>query len=145
MKSFKQITSLAIAGMALASCSGLAETIDNIKDQAQELISQINVDPASLQKLMDNASQGMNATASSANSTVREVGIALGIAVLTAVFIGAGGSLTPTGYTDALAPALLVGAGAVAIGLVAALFMPGRSVGSAQVLTVGREMPSTTD
>ncbi len=36
-----------------------------------------------------------HATASSANSTVREVGIALGIAVLTAVFIGAGGSLTP--------------------------------------------------
>ncbi|OZF26723.1 MFS transporter [Rhodococcus sp. 14-2496-1d] len=86
-----------------------------------------------------------HATASSANSTVREVGIALGIAVLTAVFIGAGGSLTPTGYTDALAPALLVGAGAVAIGLVAALFMPGRSAGPAGAITVGREMPSTTD
>ncbi|TFI44084.1 DHA2 family efflux MFS transporter permease subunit [Rhodococcus sp. 1R11] len=86
-----------------------------------------------------------HATASSANSTVREVGIALGIAVLTAVFIGNGGSLTPTGYTDALAPALLVGAGAVAIGLVAALFMPGRSVGRADdVVTADQERPSTT-
>lgn len=65
-----------------------------------------------------------HATASSTNSTIREIGVALGIAVLTAVFLGAGGSLTPTGYTDALAPALLVGAGAVAIGMVAALFMP---------------------
>ncbi|MSX08472.1 MAG: MFS transporter, partial [Actinobacteria bacterium] len=75
----------------------------------------------------------------------REVGIALGIAVLTAVFIGNGGSLTPAGYTDALAPALLVGAGAVAIGLVAALFMPGRSAGPADdVVTADREKPSTT-
>ncbi len=65
-----------------------------------------------------------HATASSTNSTIREIGVALGIAVLTAVFLGAGGSLTPTGYTDALAPALLVGAGAVAVGILAALFMP---------------------
>jgi EmrB/QacA subfamily drug resistance transporter len=86
-----------------------------------------------------------HATASSANSTVREVGIALGIAVLTAVFIGNGGSLTPTGYTDALAPALLVGAGVVAIGLVAALLMPGRSAGRADdVVTADRGRPSTT-
>ncbi|MGV8870966.1 MAG: MFS transporter [Rhodococcus sp. (in: high G+C Gram-positive bacteria)] len=85
-----------------------------------------------------------HATASSANSTMREVGIALGIAVLTAVFIGNGGSLTPTGYTDALAPALFVGAGAVAVGLVAALFMPGRAAARAETITVDREMPSTT-
>ncbi|KZF05763.1 MAG: DHA2 family efflux MFS transporter permease subunit [Rhodococcus sp. (in: high G+C Gram-positive bacteria)] len=65
-----------------------------------------------------------HATASSTNSTIREIGVALGIAVLTAVFLGAGGSLTPTGYTDALAPALLVGAGAVVVGIFAALFMP---------------------
>nr|WP_072802112.1 DHA2 family efflux MFS transporter permease subunit [Rhodococcus yunnanensis] len=69
-----------------------------------------------------------HATASSTNSTLREIGVALGVAVLTAVFLGAGGALTPTGYTDALAPALLVGAGAVAIAIVAAAFMPGRTV-----------------
>jgi EmrB/QacA subfamily drug resistance transporter len=65
-----------------------------------------------------------HATASSTNATLRETGVALGIAVLTAVFLGAGGSLTPTGYTDALAPALLVGAAFVVVALVAALFMP---------------------
>jgi hypothetical protein len=67
-----------------------------------------------------------HATASSANATLRETGVALGVAVLTAVFLGAGGSLTPTGYTDALAPALLVGAAFVAVAVVAALLMPGR-------------------
>ncbi|HET6625815.1 MAG TPA: MFS transporter [Nocardioidaceae bacterium] len=67
-----------------------------------------------------------HATASSANATLRETGVALGIAVLTAVFLGAGGSLTPTGYTDALAPALLVGAAFVAVAVVAAAMMPGR-------------------
>jgi EmrB/QacA subfamily drug resistance transporter len=69
-----------------------------------------------------------HATASSTNATLRETGVALGVAVLAAVFLGAGGSLTPTGYTDALAPALYVGAGSVAIAVIAALFVPGRPV-----------------
>ncbi|UOE43606.1 DHA2 family efflux MFS transporter permease subunit [Agromyces larvae] len=65
-----------------------------------------------------------HAKASGTNSTLREVGVALGIAALTAVFTGAGGELTPTGYVDAAVPAVLVGAGALAVGLVAALFLP---------------------
>jgi len=67
------------------------------------------------------------AVASSANSTVREFGVALGIALLTAVFLGNGGQLTPTGYDGAIGPALLTGAAAVAVAVVAALFAPGRS------------------
>ncbi|MCL2536509.1 MAG: MFS transporter, partial [Nocardiaceae bacterium] len=67
-----------------------------------------------------------HATASSINATLREIGVALGIALLTAVFLGAGGSLTPTGYTDALAPALYVGAGFVAVAVAAAALMPPR-------------------
>ncbi|MDP2773875.1 MAG: DHA2 family efflux MFS transporter permease subunit [Nocardioides sp.] len=66
------------------------------------------------------------AIASSANSTIREFGVALGIAVLTAVFLGNGGQLTPTGYDGAIGPALLTGAAAVAVAVVAALFAPGR-------------------
>ncbi|NIL75748.1 MULTISPECIES: DHA2 family efflux MFS transporter permease subunit [Rhodococcus] len=84
-----------------------------------------------------------HATASSTNSTIREIGVALGIAVLTAVFLGAGGTLTPTGYTDALAPALLVGAGAVALGIVAALFMPGRT--GAESVRADRGTEPTTE
>ena len=71
------------------------------------------------------------AVASSANSTVREFGVALGIALLTAVFLGNGGELSPTGYDGAIGPALLTGAAAVAVAVAAALFAPGRSRESA--------------
>jgi EmrB/QacA subfamily drug resistance transporter len=67
------------------------------------------------------------AIASSANSTIREFGVALGIAVLVAVFLGNGGELTPIGYDGAIGPALLTGAAAVAVAAVAALFAPGRA------------------
>jgi EmrB/QacA subfamily drug resistance transporter len=67
------------------------------------------------------------ATASSANSTVREFGVALGIALLTAVFLGNGGQISPVGYDGAIGPALLTGAAAVAIAVVAAFFAPGRT------------------
>jgi EmrB/QacA subfamily drug resistance transporter len=66
------------------------------------------------------------AIASSANSTVREFGVALGIALLTAVFLGNGGQIAPDGYDGAIGPALLTGAAAVAIAVVAALFAPGK-------------------
>jgi EmrB/QacA subfamily drug resistance transporter len=65
-------------------------------------------------------------TASSANATIREFGVALGVAGLTAVFQGYGGQLTPTGYTGAIGPALLFGAASVAVAVVAAFFAPGR-------------------
>ena len=66
------------------------------------------------------------AIASSANSTIREFGVALGIAVLVAVFLGNGGEITPSGYDGAIGPALLTGAAAVAVAAIASLFAPGR-------------------
>ncbi|WP_028635734.1 DHA2 family efflux MFS transporter permease subunit [Nocardioides sp. URHA0032] len=66
------------------------------------------------------------AIASSANSTVREFGVAIGVALLTAVFLANGGELTPFGYDGAIGPALLTGAAAVAIAAVASAFAPGR-------------------
>ncbi len=66
------------------------------------------------------------AMASSANSTIREFGVALGIALLLAVFLGNGGQISPVGYDGAIGPALLTGAAAVAVAVVAALFAPGR-------------------
>jgi EmrB/QacA subfamily drug resistance transporter len=65
-----------------------------------------------------------HAKANGANSTLREIGVALGIAVLTAVFTGAGGSLTPTGFAHAAQPAVLVGAAFVAGGALLALLLP---------------------
>jgi EmrB/QacA subfamily drug resistance transporter len=65
-----------------------------------------------------------SAKASGTNSTVREIGVALGIAVLTAVFTGAGGQLTPTGYVDAAVPAVFVGAAVVLATAIVGLFLP---------------------
>ena len=52
--------------------------------------------------------------------------MALGIALLVAVFLGNGGQISPVGYDGAIGPALLTGAAAVAVAVVAALFAPGR-------------------
>jgi EmrB/QacA subfamily drug resistance transporter len=64
------------------------------------------------------------AKASGVNSTVREIGVALGIAVLVAVFTGLNGQLTPTGYVSAAIPAVLVGASVVAVTALASLALP---------------------
>lgn len=69
-----------------------------------------------------------HAKASGVNSTLREIGIALGTAVMTAVFLGAGGELLPDRYVDAARPAVLVGAAVLIVAAVAALWLPaGRS------------------
>ncbi|MFT4029775.1 MAG: MFS transporter [Protaetiibacter sp.] len=78
--------------------------------------------------VLANIREADTAKASGTNSTLREIGVALGIAVLTAVFTGAGGELTPTGYVDAAIPAVAVGAAVVFATAVVALFLPaGRS------------------
>ncbi len=70
-----------------------------------------------------------HAKASGTNSTVREVGVALGIAVLTAVFVGAGGELTPDLYVDAARPAVAVGGAVLALSALIGFALPaGRGV-----------------
>jgi EmrB/QacA subfamily drug resistance transporter len=64
------------------------------------------------------------AKASGVNSTLREIGIALGVAVLTAVFTGANGQLTPTGYVHAAVPAVMVGAAVVAATALVSIALP---------------------
>ncbi|GAA2086954.1 MFS transporter [Pseudolysinimonas kribbensis] len=81
------------------------------------------------------------AKASGTNSTVREIGVALGTAVLTAVFTGAGGQLTPTGYVDAAHPAVLVGAAVVlATALLAILLPAGRLARHPREVTLEDEL-----
>jgi EmrB/QacA subfamily drug resistance transporter len=86
--------------------------------------------PAATAVLADMAGDD-HGTASSVNATIREVGGALGVAVLVAVFQAADGTLTPEGYAAGLRPAVLVGAAIVAVGAVVALWMP-RSTGRAE-------------
>lgn len=69
-----------------------------------------------------------HAKASGVNSTVRELGVALGTAVVTAIFVGAGGALTPDLYVDAARPAVFTGAAVLLAATFVALLLPaGRS------------------
>ncbi|GAQ50898.1 MFS transporter [Streptomyces acidiscabies] len=63
--------------------------------------------------------------ASGANSTVREIGGALGIAVLSTVFVAHGDSGSAQGFVDGLRPAVWVGVVVVFAGAVCALGIPG--------------------
>ncbi|MGC5168444.1 MFS transporter [Luteimicrobium sp. DT211] len=65
-----------------------------------------------------------HATASSVNATIREVGVALGVAVLTAVFLAAGGAFTPAAFADGLEPALWVGTAVLGVGAACSFLMP---------------------
>ncbi|GAA3822212.1 MFS transporter [Streptomyces phyllanthi] len=62
--------------------------------------------------------------ASGANTTVREVGGALGIAVLSTVFVAHGSTRTPQEFVDGLHPAVWVGVAVVFVGALCALGIP---------------------
>src|SRR6266581_947802 len=62
--------------------------------------------------------------ASGANNAIRELGGVFGIAVLGAVFAARGGYTSGTAFVSGLAPAVWVGAAAVAVAAAAALFLP---------------------
>jgi EmrB/QacA subfamily drug resistance transporter len=93
--------------------------------------------------VLANLSPHDTAKGSGTNSTVREIGVALGIAVLTAVFTGAGGELTPTGYVDAAIPAVAVGGAVLLATAIASLFLPagrGRPAETGSIETVERAL-----
>ncbi|AQU67047.1 MFS transporter [Streptomyces niveus] len=69
------------------------------------------------------AEQGI---ASGANSALREVGGALGVAILGAVFSARGGYETPQVFVDGTVPALWIGSAVVGLAALTALAMPGR-------------------
>ena len=62
--------------------------------------------------------------ASGANNALREIGGVFGVAVLGAIFANQGGYFPPQRFVDGLKPAVWVGAAIVAVGAVAALFIP---------------------
>ncbi|AJP03310.1 major facilitator transporter [Streptomyces cyaneogriseus subsp. noncyanogenus] len=64
--------------------------------------------------------------ASGANNALREVGGALGIAVMASVFSAQGGYETPQTFVDGLRPAVAVGSAVVALAGLAALLIPPR-------------------
>ena len=65
--------------------------------------------------------------AAGTNSMMRELGGVFGVAVLVAVFAGAGSYASPQAFTDGFGPAIGVAAGLSAIGALIATALPGRS------------------
>ena len=76
--------------------------------------------------------------ASGANNAIRELGGVLGVAVLAAVFSGAGGYDSGQAFVDGLRPALWVGAAVLAAGAGAALLVPGRGRREVGVMDAAR-------
>ncbi|MEU6062951.1 MULTISPECIES: DHA2 family efflux MFS transporter permease subunit [Streptomyces] len=64
--------------------------------------------------------------ASGANNALREVGGALGIAIMSSIFSAQGGYESAQSFVDGLRPALVTGSGVVALAAVAALVIPAR-------------------
>jgi EmrB/QacA subfamily drug resistance transporter len=62
--------------------------------------------------------------ASGTNNTIREVGGAMGIAVMTAIFTATGSYASGQSYVDGLNPAVLVAAGVLLVGAIISLFAP---------------------
>ncbi|MER7464454.1 DHA2 family efflux MFS transporter permease subunit [Streptomyces sp. NPDC097981] len=83
--------------------------------------------------LMSTVGPADQGKASGANNALREVGGALGIAVLASVFSAQGGYESPQAFTDGTVPALWIGAAAVLVAAVLALMVPGRSSSSVRV------------
>ncbi len=64
--------------------------------------------------------------ASGATNAIRELGGVLGVAVLATVFASNGSYASPEAYTAGMTSAVWVGAAVLAVGALAALFVPGR-------------------
>jgi hypothetical protein len=64
--------------------------------------------------------------AAGANSMLRELGGVFGIAILVAVFAGAGSYASPEAFSDGFAPAMAISAALSIAGAIAGLGLPGR-------------------
>ncbi|MDQ0794606.1 MFS transporter [Streptomyces sp. B1I3] len=76
--------------------------------------------------VMSSVRPGEQGIASGANNALREVGGALGVAVLASIFSARGGYGSPQAFADGTVPAVWTGAGVVALAALVALLIPGR-------------------
>ncbi|MER6539929.1 DHA2 family efflux MFS transporter permease subunit [Streptomyces sp900105755] len=79
--------------------------------------------------------------ASGANNALREVGGALGVAVMSSIFSAQGGYESAQSFVDGLRPALVTGAAVVALAGIAALAIPGRRR-AARLVAEGEPAPA---
>jgi EmrB/QacA subfamily drug resistance transporter len=76
--------------------------------------------------ILASVSRSDEGKASGANNAIREVGGALGVAVLASVFTSRGSTHSGQGFVDGLVPAIWIGAAVLAAGALVALVVPGR-------------------
>ena len=83
--------------------------------------------------------------ASGASSAIRELGGVFGVAILAAIFAREGSFASPQAFVDGMTPAVLLGAGVVAIGAVAAFLIPSparRDATAAEAVPTGTQRPA---
>ena len=82
--------------------------------------------PAAQNSVLGSVAEDALGKAAGTNSMMRELGGVFGIAVVVAVFAGAGSYASAQAFTDGFAPAILIAAGLALLGAVAGLALPGR-------------------
>jgi MFS family permease len=82
--------------------------------------------PAAQNSVLGSLADDALGKAAGVNSMMRELGGVFGIAVVVAVFAGAGSYASVQAFTDGFAPAIFVAAGMALAGAIAALALPGR-------------------
>jgi EmrB/QacA subfamily drug resistance transporter len=82
--------------------------------------------PSAQNSVVGSVAEDAIGKAAGANSMMRELGGVFGIALVVAVFAGAGGYGSALAFTDGFAPAIGVAAGLSAAGALAGLALPGR-------------------
>jgi MFS family permease len=89
--------------------------------------------PAAQNSVLGSVAEGALGKAAGTNSMMRELGGVFGIAVVVAVFAGAGSYASAQAFVDGFAPAIFVAAGLALAGAVAGLALPGRRVMAAPI------------
>jgi EmrB/QacA subfamily drug resistance transporter len=90
--------------------------------------------PTIANSVMGSVPQQEAGVASGANSSLRELGGVFGVALLAAIFTRHGVYASPQTFVDGFRAALFVGAALTAVGIVAALLVPGRPRETADAL-----------
>jgi MFS family permease len=87
--------------------------------------------PAAQNSVVGSIAEDAIGKAAGANSMMRELGGVFGIAVVVAVFAGAGSFASAQAFTDGFTPAILVAAGLALAGAIAGLALPGHGPATA--------------
>jgi MFS family permease len=98
--------------------------------------------PAAQNSVLGSMDESALGKAAGANSMMRELGGVFGVAVVVAVFAGAGSFASPQAFTDGFEPAILVAAGLALLGAAAGLALPGRRAAAARLVPRVQEATS---